>query len=517
MGRGKGGKGKKGGGGGGAFSETPALYVDFRFDTPSAHPPTIKGYFYLAGRKRYPEFRAYPYVLRPDDKCLTPEHHEPIVGNFDTPEEFYDRKWQTRVLWTLYDYSKGDLNYVPILSSYESRLTVRVEDASWEEWEKRNPDSPRKYSVDYFSTTSGQNKIPRGREEKLSRKLSEVLRHRAEHLGLQIDAAGFVLISDLLNCNDFKHFAQSLVGQHAVGKQEIVWLVKANQKQRFELDNASDPAKIRCTQGHSVKAVDVAMTGELIKDAVHYFQLIKKKGSSDKNDNRDKDGDVAMLLNPAAPGVSRSTQKDEISTGASSTSTFGGNNSIRAQVEARKRAVMENKSGNDLKVNTVGASSAVEVGMALEDNATSGRIGTGAGSSSSATSSLFSPASRNNTAKVVHGTFPKSLQKILESGGLSKMERNEIHFCASAPEDGSVMSGMRQEASVVIEVDLEKCLKHKIKFYYASNGVILSPGEESSGKIGPEYFLNVYDRWTKKTHPFWTQFREREAQAVRNK
>ncbi|XP_040580806.1 tRNA 2'-phosphotransferase 1 isoform X3 [Lepeophtheirus salmonis] len=59
---------------------------------------------------------------------------------------------------------------------------------------------------------------------------------------------------------------------------------------------------------------------------------------------------------------------------------------------------------------------------------------------------------------VVHGTFSSKLPKILESGGLSRMNRTHIHF---APTDDSsiVISGMRRKCNVIIYVDIMEAMK----------------------------------------------------------
>jgi len=78
----------------------------------------------------------------------------------------------------------------------------------------------------------------------------------------------------------------------------------------------------------------------------------------------------------------------------------------------------------------------------------------------------------------IHGTNMKAIQLIQKSGGLSKMNRNDIHMASALPESGDVISGMRKSASVVIWIDVEKAMDEGIKFFISNNGVILSPGNE---------------------------------------
>jgi 2'-phosphotransferase len=93
---------------------------------------------------------------------------------------------------------------------------------------------------------------------------------------------------------------------------------------------------------------------------------------------------------------------------------------------------------------------------------------------------------------VVHGTYNESYAKIEKSGGLSKMERNHIHFAKGLPGEDGVISGMRKTAEVYIYIDMEKAIKDGIKFYESDNGVILSEG--INGIIPLKYFKKVFTR-----------------------
>ena len=93
---------------------------------------------------------------------------------------------------------------------------------------------------------------------------------------------------------------------------------------------------------------------------------------------------------------------------------------------------------------------------------------------------------------VVHGTYLSTWPLILAYGGLRCMGRNHVHF-ATAPSltsvlsrlkhgslsrdvDEPVISGMRQNAQVLIYVDLRKALEARCPFWRSENGVILSEG-----------------------------------------
>eukprot|EP00056_Hartaetosiga_gracilis_P014332 m.240299 g.240299 ORF g.240299 m.240299 type:complete len:213 (+) comp14839_c0_seq1:234-872(+) len=94
---------------------------------------------------------------------------------------------------------------------------------------------------------------------------------------------------------------------------------------------------------------------------------------------------------------------------------------------------------------------------------------------------------------VVHGTNRKAYQ-LIQTEGLSRMQRNHIHFATGLPSDDHVKSGMRQSSSVFIYLNLKKCIEDNIPFFISANGVILSPGIGDTGVIPPRYFSKVDKR-----------------------
>jgi len=44
------------------------------------------------------------------------------------------------------------------------------------------------------------------------------------------------------------------------------------------------------------------------------------------------------------------------------------------------------------------------------------------------------------------------------------------------PKENEVVSGMRENCDLYIEINLERCLKDGMKFFESKNKVILSPG-----------------------------------------
>lgn len=76
---------------------------------------------------------------------------------------------------------------------------------------------------------------------KLSKRMSKALRHSPERVGLTLDPAGWVPVSDLLNAL-------------GVTEDELLLVVSRNDKQRFTIDGD----RIRANQGHSVE-VDLGL------------------------------------------------------------------------------------------------------------------------------------------------------------------------------------------------------------------------------------------------------------------
>lgn len=112
--------------------------------------------------------------------------------------------------------------------------------------------------------------------DKISRLLSEVLRHKPQKLGLILDQEGYVdvdvLIVAINSCG---------VVNHLCYREDIVKIVAENNKQRFAFN--SDNTKIRANQGHSVN-IDLGLKSiqpptELYHGSdLKFLQSIKKDG-----------------------------------------------------------------------------------------------------------------------------------------------------------------------------------------------------------------------------------------------
>lgn len=74
------------------------------------------------------------------------------------------------------------------------------------------------------------------------------------------------------------------------------------------------------------------------------------------------------------------------------------------------------------------------------------------------------------------------------------MGRNHVHFSTGLPEEKQgVISGMRNDAELLIYVDVEKSLQEGTKWWLSENGVVLTEGDEK-GVVGTGVWEKVVGR-----------------------
>ncbi|KAJ4391593.1 tRNA 2'-phosphotransferase [Gnomoniopsis smithogilvyi] len=97
---------------------------------------------------------------------------------------------------------------------------------------------------------------------------------------------------------------------------------------------------------------------------------------------------------------------------------------------------------------------------------------------------------------VVHGTYFAFWERIVASGGLSKMGRNHVHCSTGLPEDAAgVVSGMRGDAELLVYVDVRKSLEEgAMSWWMSENGVVLTEGIGEEGLVPVKYFKEVVGR-----------------------
>ena len=92
---------------------------------------------------------------------------------------------------------------------------------------------------------------------------------------------------------------------------------------------------------------------------------------------------------------------------------------------------------------------------------------------------------------IIHGTYFEPWKFIKETG-LNKMARNCIHFAIGE----NVISGMRYNVDLIVEINGPLCVAHGIQLFISTNKVILSPGIE--GSIPTKFFKQVFTVKTKE-------------------
>lgn len=95
---------------------------------------------------------------------------------------------------------------------------------------------------------------------------------------------------------------------------------------------------------------------------------------------------------------------------------------------------------------------------------------------------------------VVHGTYFEAWQMI-KSSGLNRMSRNCIHFSIGYKKEDHVLSGMRNNCQVYIELNAIQAHHSGIKFFVSKNKVILSPGID--GVISSKFIKKAVDHENK--------------------
>jgi RNA:NAD 2'-phosphotransferase (TPT1/KptA family) len=106
---------------------------------------------------------------------------------------------------------------------------------------------------------------------------------------------------------------------------------------------------------------------------------------------------------------------------------------------------------------------------------------------------LLTPIDQNSVFKfpqVVHGTYKKVLEPVMRDG-LCRMARNNIHMALGLPKDDGVISGMRNSAQIVVEINANQAVFDGVPMFVSENQVILSPGVNDY--LAPRYFRSVYD------------------------
>eukprot|EP00397_Hematodinium_sp_SG-2012_P066879 GEMP01101746.1.p1 GENE.GEMP01101746.1~~GEMP01101746.1.p1 ORF type:complete len:197 (+),score=16.24 GEMP01101746.1:55-591(+) len=117
---------------------------------------------------------------------------------------------------------------------------------------------------------------------RISKTMSQILRHKGQALNVPIRSDGYALVDDLLQCSWMTKFNVTL--------EELQQIVSDNDKQRFSLSQENNVWYVRANQGHSIPIDDMALLTKLHPDTlspdmkcVHgtyfrYWPAISKQG-----------------------------------------------------------------------------------------------------------------------------------------------------------------------------------------------------------------------------------------------
>jgi 2'-phosphotransferase len=119
----------------------------------------------------------------------------------------------------------------------------------------------------------------------------------------------------------------------------------------------------------------------------------------------------------------------------------------------------------------------------------------------------LSPEAGNIPPRVVHGTYFAFWPAIVAAGGLRTMGRNHVHFATGTGEEvgeeeevgganssNKVISGMRRDAELLVEVDVARSIAEVgLTWWRSDNGVVLCEGDQT-GLISSRFFRRVTGR-----------------------
>ena len=106
--------------------------------------------------------------------------------------------------------------------------------------------------------------------------------------------------------------------------------------------------------------------------------------------------------------------------------------------------------------------------------------------------------------QVIHGTYSRFQYSIEEhgliAGGVETPPGHEprlhIHMCSPRMgKTGSVRSGHRHNADLILYIDFRRALEDGIVFWKSYSDVILTRGENNSGYLPPQYITSAEDQY----------------------
>ncbi|KAL6869479.1 tRNA 2'-phosphotransferase [Amphichorda felina] len=104
----------------------------------------------------------------------------------------------------------------------------------------------------------------------------------------------------------------------------------------------------------------------------------------------------------------------------------------------------------------------------------------------------LTPEAGNIPSRVLHGTYFAFWPAIVAAGGLRPMGRNHVHCSAGTPEEDGVVSGMRRDAELLVEIDVARSIAEGgLAWWRSDNGVILTEGDAAGGGMVSSRFFRL--------------------------
>ncbi|WVQ79484.1 hypothetical protein IAT38_001583 [Cryptococcus sp. DSM 104549] len=322
---------------------------------------------------------------------------------------------------------------------------------------------------------------PETPDVRTSKTLAYILRHGAEKEGLHIRSDGYLKLADVLARPKLK----------GIDEPTVLRLVAENAKQRFALFWGYDPSpprpKKRPTQGKTKKqlqrdretaaAAAAAAAGEGEGVGAAGDGPVKAEGKVTEPDAATLDNLQSHLSKTAISTPPLPPEPIELPlvalpppTDSEPAPTSAGGTDPKGEWFIRANQ------GHSLELE-----STAHLEEVADDESGRARVG-----------------------ECVHGTRWE-LWDVLKQEGLSKMERQHIHFAPSLT--GPITP--RPTSTLYIYLDVPKALAQGVKVYTSANGVVLSPGGEG-GVIGKELWRKAVRRQGGKRAVVWEEGKEVE-------
>ncbi|XP_006813535.1 tRNA 2'-phosphotransferase 1-like [Saccoglossus kowalevskii] len=374
---------------------------------------------------------------------------------------------------------------------------------------------------------------------RLSKSLSNILRHKAEKFGFRFDEGGFLYVEDLLHHQHFRGYTV----------EDVERVVKNNDKQRFSLRNhpESKLLQIRANQGHTVKVEGLDL--KPITDAseypnvIHgtysrYLDRIREVGLSRMSRNHihfapgipGEDGvisgmrwdcDVLIVLDLEkaikdgiefmisannvilSPGdehgcISSDYFKEIRQTNTSRQKRWLGKNEEKSESDQKPQQIRqkrglektEEKSESEQKPQQIRQKRGLEKTEEKSESEQKPQQQARSDKTGREQDMYLKPITDPSVyCNVIHGVYINKWPGFKQRGISRKKERyiNLALGEPGEPDAEEVFEDVRRKFDVMIYIDLEKAMKDGLEFFISPKNTIFCPGNEQ-GLILPKYF-----------------------------